>query len=183
MLGGTLYHKTGVVGSLALGCSLLGVDLIMRLLMIEKKIAAEFELDRGDSAEPRLDSENSPLLKTPQDSAYVISSELPRWIKAYSILYCFKDARMITANWITLVHALFLGALDATVLIICEKYYGFNSLQTGLLFIPILLSMVLFGPVAGWITDRRGPKTVVVWGFRTTCASFRLTTNSATRRP
>lgn len=88
MLGGILYHKTGVAGPLALGCSLLGVDLIMRLLMVERKIAAEFEFDNGDlakrcqrSEDAREDAEN-PLLKTPQDPAYIVPPEQPRVIQS-----------------------------------------------------------------------------------------------------
>ena len=72
---------------------------------------------------------------------------------------------MLTANWITLVQATLLGTLDATVPTVAEEYYGFNSLQTGLLFIPILLPAVILGPIAGRITDRKGPKPVVVLGF------------------
>lgn len=172
VLGGILYHQAGVAGPLALGCSLLGVDLIMRLLMIEKKIAAEFGFDKGHPAEQRRHSEDTcsdgaeePLLTAPQDQAYVIPPEQPWLIKWYPILYCFKDARMLTASWITLIQATLLGALDATVPTIGEAYYGFTSLQTGLLFIPILLPILILGPLAGWITDRQGPRTIVVWGF------------------
>lgn len=172
MLGGILYHRTGVAGPLALGCSLLGADLIMRLLMVEKKIAYESGLNNGDPAEQHQHSEDTheegtetPLLKTPQDQTYIIPPEQPRVIKSYPILYCFRNARMLTAIWITLVQATLLGTLDATVPIVGEECYGFNSLQTGLLFIPILLPSLIVGPVAGWIMDRQGPKPVVVVGF------------------
>ncbi|KAL8846295.1 MAG: hypothetical protein Q9221_008611 [Calogaya cf. arnoldii] len=107
VLGGILYHRTGVVGPLALGCSLLGIDFIMRLLMIEKKSAA---------------------------------------------------------SWITLIQATLLGSLDATVPTVAQEYYDFNPLQTGLLFIPIVLPMLVIGPVAGWITDQQGSKNIVVAG-------------------
>ncbi|KAL9615524.1 MAG: hypothetical protein Q9167_000037 [Letrouitia subvulpina] len=172
VLGGILYHKTGVTGPLALGCSLLGVDLIMRLLMVEKKIATKFGFGDGDPAEQRPHSEDTrevgpddPLLKKPQDPAYIIPLEQPRMIKSCPILYCFKNVRLLTANWITLIQATILGALDATVPTVGEEYYDFNSLQTGLLFIPILVPGLILGPVAGGITDRQGPKTIVVLGF------------------
>ena len=172
VLGGILYHKTGIAGPLALGCSLLVVDLIMRLLMVEKRTAAEFGLKDGKFAEEHrhaddLDEERaeSPLLKKPQDQACLMPPELPWLIRSYPILYCFKDARMLTANWITLVQALLLATLDATVPTVGEEYYHFNPLQTSLLFIPVLLPELLFGPVAGWITDRHGPRAVVVLGY------------------
>ena len=58
-------------------------------------------------------------------------------------------AGMLTANWITLIQATLVGSLDATVPTVAEEYYGFNYLQTGLLFIPIVLPMLIIGPVAG----------------------------------
>ncbi|KAI4210152.1 MAG: hypothetical protein LQ351_006984 [Letrouitia transgressa] len=172
VLGGILYHRTGVIGPLTLGCSLLGIDLIMRLLIIEKKPAAKFGFDNGDTVEHRQhpnntheEGEGDPLLKPPQDQAYVIPPELPRVIKSNPILYCCKDVRMLTANWITLIQATLMGTFDATVPTIGEEYYAFNSLQTGLLFIPVLLPSLILGPLAGGITDRRGPRTIVGWGF------------------
>lgn len=172
VLGGILYHRTGIMGPLALGCSLLGVDLVMRLLVVDKKIAAEFGLDHGDSEGQRQNLEESTegsaedaLLQKPPNPAYVIPPGQPRVIRSYPILYCFKNARMLTAQWITLIQAALVGTLDATVPIIGKASYGFTSLQTGLLFIPILLPGLILGPVAGGITDRQGPKTIVVWGF------------------
>ena len=145
---------------------------MMRLLVIEKRTAAEFGFHTGDLAEQRQHSEDAheegardPLLKTPQDQAYLIPPEQPWLIKSYPILYCFKDTRMLTAIWITLIQATLMGTFDATVPTVGEEYYDFNSLQTSLLFIPILLPSLLIGPFAGWITDRQGPRPTVVLGF------------------
>ncbi|KAI4162966.1 MAG: hypothetical protein LQ342_003477 [Letrouitia transgressa] len=144
----------------------------MRLLIIEKKTAAKFGFDDGDTVEHRQHSNNTheegegdPLFKPPQDQAYVIPPELPRVIKSNPILYCCKDVRMLTANWITLIQATLMGTFDATVPTIGEEYYAFNSLETGLLFIPVLLPGLILGPLAGGITDRRGPRTIVGWGY------------------
>ena len=142
--------------------------------MVEKKTAAEFGFLDGDPATESRQSEAShdqeeaeaPLLKSPPDQTYIIpATELPAIIQSYPILYCFKDIRMLAANWTTLIQAILLGGLDATVPLVGEEYYGFNSLQTGLLFIPVLLPGLVLGPVAGWITDRQGPKRVVVAGY------------------
>lgn len=144
----------------------------MRLLVLEKKVAAEFGLDLGDPERERRNLEGSveggeeePLLQKPPNPVYIIPPGQPWLIQSYPILYCFKDTRMLTANWITLMQAALVGTLDATVPMIGEASYGFTSLQTGLLFIPILLPGLMLGPLAGGITDRQGPKTMVVWGF------------------
>ncbi|KAL8825757.1 MAG: hypothetical protein Q9191_004218 [Dirinaria sp. TL-2023a] len=140
--------------------------------MVEKRTAAELGINKGEPAEQGQRSEDAceasaedSLLKTPQAQAYLIPAERPWVLQSYPILCCFKDVRMLTANWITLIQATLLSTLDATVPTVGEEYYDFNSLQTGLLFIPILVPGLMIGPVAGRITDRRGPKSIVVWGF------------------
>lgn len=172
VLGGILYHRAGIQGPLALGCSLLGLDLIMWLLIVEKKNTSKFgpeyedpEGERQNLEGPDEGGEQDALLQKPPDPVYVIPSGQPWLIQSYPILYCFKDSRMLTANWITLMQAALVATLDATVPIIGEASYGFTSLQTGLLFIPILLPSLVLGPLAGGILDRQGPKTMVVWGF------------------
>lgn len=144
----------------------------MRLLVVEKKTVAEFGVEDGDPEGPRPNLENTdegnakdPLLPKLPDPTYIIPPGQPWAIRSYPILYCFKNARMLTANWITLVQAALVGTLDATVPVMGQTAYGLTSLQTGLLFIPILLPGLILGPVAGGITDRQGPKTIVVWGF------------------
>ena len=144
----------------------------MRILVVEKKAA--FEAVNGDrdhlqghqEAEDsfRSDSAN-PLLEPPKDPAYVISPNQSWIIELCPVLFCFKKIRMITASWITLVHATLLGTLDATVPLIGEQFYNFNSLQTGLLLLPILIPILLFGPVAGWLMDRKGSRFLVILGF------------------
>ncbi|KAL8878414.1 MAG: hypothetical protein Q9198_003769 [Flavoplaca austrocitrina] len=172
VLGGILYHRTGIAGPLALGCSLLGVDLVMRLLLVEKKTAAEYGFMNGDAAGQRPGSEGtreedaeSPLLGATHNLTYKIPQEQPRVMRSYPILYCLRDVRFLTANWITLIQAILLGTLDATVPTVAEEYYGFNSLQTGLLFVPVLLPSLMIGPLAGWMTDRHGARSIIVWGF------------------
>ena len=170
-MGGVLYHGTGVEGPLALGCALLGIDLIMRLLMIEKKFADDYGCchvhPAAPSRPPVTNGEEAadPLVKAQRDPAYIIPSEQSTLIASYPILYCFLDARMLTASWITLIQATFLGSLDAMIPVIGEAYYHFNSLQTGLLFVPMVLPMLLLGPIAGWIIDRHGSRAIVALGF------------------
>ena len=43
IVGGALYQCTGVLGPVVLSMSLIAVDLLMRLLVLEKTVAATFE--------------------------------------------------------------------------------------------------------------------------------------------
>lgn len=170
------------MGPLSLACSLLGVDLLMRLLVVEKKAAARFDLESRDedfAGRRRVSGEGdaeegaeNPLLKQPQDPAYAIPPGQCWMIQSHPLLYCFKDTRMQTSIWITLIQATLMGSLDATVPTVGEAYYGFTSLQTGLLFIPVVLPGLIFTPIAGCITDRKGPRAIVTWGYALLVPTF-----------
>ena len=143
----------------------------MRILMVEKKAAAEDKIGNGEAtpgrqqAEDAFSADTRPLLEPPKDEAYIISPTQPWITELCPVLYCFNDIQMFIASWITFVQATLLGALDATVPLIGEQYYNLNSLQTGFLLVPILLPILLCGPVAGWLMDRKGPKLLVILGF------------------
>lgn len=172
-----LYERTGLWGPLGMACTLLGIDMTMRLLIVEKQTAAQFHQD-PIPAESLIESSNSetgheaseedPLIIPPKvypDPDFIIPLELGWPLKQYPILYCCKDIRLLTTYWITLIQAILLAALDATVPNVAIEYYDFTSLQTGFLFIPILLPILVFAPLAGRITDRRGSRDIVIWGF------------------
>jgi EmrB/QacA subfamily drug resistance transporter len=54
--------------------------------------------------------------------------------------------------------------------------YGFGSSVTeaGLFLLPATLAMLVLSPVAGWLTDRIGPRIVLITGCATTTVSFTL---------
>ncbi|EXJ90554.1 hypothetical protein A1O1_03657 [Capronia coronata CBS 617.96] len=47
VLGGVLYRKTGYAGVFGLGAALLAVDFILRVLVIEKKVALKYDKDKS----------------------------------------------------------------------------------------------------------------------------------------
>jgi MFS family permease len=50
VLGGVLHNKTGYSGVFAVGATILGVDFIMRFLVLEKKIATKYDKSLVDGA-------------------------------------------------------------------------------------------------------------------------------------
>ena len=143
-----------------------------RLLKIEKKIAAGQRLNTKDPTGQNRGADDTYeegaetlLLKTPQDQAYIIPQDQSRVMKAYPILHCFKDGGDANCELDNSHTSNTSRSLDATVPTVAEEYYGFISLQTGLLFIPIVLPMLIIGPVAGWMTDRQGSRIIAISGF------------------
>lgn len=184
VLGGVLYDKSGTGGTLALALGVLVVDLVMRLLVIEKKVAARYEAydqstddadntpDRTDHDEQQSDAadEESPLLANGQkdedeDDAFLVPEGQPAFICKVPVLYCLTSPSLIMAQITALVQAIIIASFDATVTTHAQDLYGFSSFQASLLFVPLSIMNLICGPIGGWCVDKFGTKPVAVFGF------------------
>ena len=173
-----MYKKAGTFGVFGLAFGLLAFDLVLRVLLIEKKTAAKYEDDVNDSPRDNTqqnetnqtdlpdEHEQAPLLGIKKDGEYYqVAPDQHKIIKIFPIAYCLQDSRLLTALSQTLVQALLLATFDATIPTEAHDLYGFDSLKAGLLFIPLVLPYLLLGPVAGWVVDHYGTKPTATIGF------------------
>lgn len=185
VIGGALYEKTGYVGVFGLGAGMLALDFLMRLLVVEKKTAAKYidsTQTHDDQGEPRspaprgeediegadldhVPSEEDALLPKGDEEAYKIREVPNRLVRAWPILICFKNPRLLMSLCIAFVQAALLGLYDATIPTEAQSLFQFSSLKAGLLFIALDVPYLLLGPLAGWAVDRYGTKPVAVIGF------------------
>lgn len=176
VLGGVVYKKAGYPGVFGIGFAILAIDFIMRLLLIEKKTAAQWELkteeiedngeeQNGNSGDAEDANEEEPLLRKKEEDGYKVPANQSKVVKGFPILYCLKDPRLLTALLLAFNQATLLATFDATIPTEAEQLFGFDSLKAGLLFIALVLPYLLLGPVAGWLVDRFGPKPAAVLGF------------------
>ena len=171
MVGGLLYARTGYKGVFGVGVSLIGIDFILRVLVVEKKVAAKYSSPDSHASEPdgndHEDTEQTPLLPNSHSSIdrYRLPKPTNRFTRNFPILMLFRDASLLTAIWIGFMQALLLGSFDATVPLVASEQFGFDSLKAGLLFLPLGGADFLLGPVFGWCVDRYGTKPAAVLGF------------------
>jgi MFS family permease len=184
VLGGVLYDRTGYAGVFGVGAAILGVDFLMRILVLEKKVAAKFDEDLASEAtDPRYHGSREPvengdtedgndevdeettLLRKDEASAYKIPGELPPVVRTLPILYCLRNPRLLVALLLAFVQASLLAMFDATIPTEASDLLGFNSLKSGLLFIALDIPYLVLGPVAGWAVDKYGTKPAAVVGF------------------
>jgi MFS family permease len=146
------------------------------MVLIEKKVAARYEVaeepDSSFSQPSRYANEdNEPteedalLSKSATDEMYRMPSLPPRWIKNFPIAYIFKDVRLLVAMLLCLIQSSLLASFDATIPTYAKETWGFDSLNSGLLFIPLILPYLLLGPLCGWAVDRYGTKPVATIGY------------------
>ncbi|KAJ8104602.1 hypothetical protein ONZ43_g7771 [Nemania bipapillata] len=181
VIGGALYEKTGYMSVFGLGASMLGLDFLMRLLVIEKKTAAEYidaiENDQGSPQipEPRANenideashevSEGDALLPKDEDEAYKVREVSNKLMRSLPILICFRSPRLFASLCLAFVQAALLAAYDATIPTEAQSLFCFSSLKAGLIFITLDVPYLLLGPLAGWAVDHYGTKPVAVIGF------------------
>ncbi|KAF2744216.1 MFS general substrate transporter [Sporormia fimetaria CBS 119925] len=164
LVGGITYAKSGVMGVFGLGVSVITLDLIMRLLMVEKK-------DTAASADPESSGPNettSLLSRTDtfsSDPKYLLPDPQHPLTKTFPILLLFQDRGLLTAFLMGFIQATLLGAFDATIPVVASLRYKFDSFKAGLLFFPLGASQFIFAPIFGWCTDRWGAKPLSIFGF------------------
>lgn len=189
VVGGTVWKQAGQAGALGVSICVIVVDLLMRLLVIEKKVAKRYEDadpksttndeiqgnqdDRGTNGNDQENvehDESSPLLPSedkeedefyklaPPEKQSVIFRHLP-------ILLTFRSSSLLLAFVVGLIQAFLLSAFDSTLPTHAQEYYGFDSLKSGLLFLPLGVFDLILGPIAGWATDKYGTKIMAVAGY------------------
>lgn len=177
-LGGVLYKKAGMQGVVTLAISVLAIDLVLRLLVIEKKTSYEAGYGHtggnegpndqtDDCADPEASHEEQRLLDGARgaDKDFKLSDEQTWIARVVPILPCLSDPSLLSALFGSLVHAILMGSFDATVTTVSRELFGFDSFQAGMLFLPIGIMQMICGPIVGWVVDRHGTRIAAVFAF------------------
>ena len=180
--GGLLYAKTGYYGVFGVGIGLVAIDFLLRVMMIEKRVRDRYLPDSGTATQESdgIDAgEHEPLLRDPDtlsdmDERYRLSPPKNRITRELPILLLLTDPGLLTAILIAFMQAALLGSFDATVPLVAESSFGFDSLKAGLLFLPLGVADFFLGPVFGWAVDRYGPRLFSVLGFAFLVPTFIL---------
>lgn len=183
LLGGVLYKKAGYPGVFGIAFAVLAVDFIMRLLVIEKKVAARYHAedpdyvndreitpgsrDGGEDGSGRDNDgrEDEPLLGKKQDNRFKLPKDQSAIARKIPILPCLKDPGLQCALLVAFVQAMILGSLDATIPTVAQELFNFDSLEAGILFLPLGAFDLVLGPIAGWAVDKYGTKPAAVGGY------------------
>ena len=176
MIGGIVYERSGYYPVFAVTFGVIGLDIILRLMLVEKKIAAkwiESESSRGEW------HSNQPIQVTNPTQDHTTSSAISeknsnvtaarphgfnRKRKLPSMLILLKSRRILAAFWGSLATSITMTALDTTIPLYVNQIFGWNSLGAGLVFIS-LLAPNFAGPLIGHWTDKYGPRWIVAGGL------------------
>lgn len=158
-------------------------DIIMRLVMIEKKTAAQYKpveevtpangfygtftsgQDAGDEhtndptspVKGQQEPDRAPLLPDPSKASARKKSRVP------TILVLLGMPRLLAAIYGIFVNVSVLAAFDGVLPLYVKRVFGWDSLHAGLIFLCLAVP-ALTGPLVGKLSDKVGPRWIAVAG-------------------
>ena len=164
--GGLLWDVGREPALFGVAFGFLLIDVFMRLAIIERG-------PRTASAKEE-DDETEPLLPVEEQERYKLPEEIPAIFKPYPVVYCFKDSTLTVTFLLILIQASLLGALDATIPKYVQDIFDFSPTRAGLIFIPLQIPNLIFGPIAGWLVDKKGARLITTIGYCLLAPAFIL---------
>ncbi|KAJ6017350.1 hypothetical protein N7451_000729 [Penicillium sp. IBT 35674x] len=158
LLSGLLFGAGGYWCAWAGAGAFLLVDIIMRLLMLEKPVTSS-----GDQ-----DGEREPLVKSNQLGANGEQSDHPPCVevRGWRFHVClFQDARFSAGIYCSFAYALLVGCLESTMAVHVRSAFGWSAVQVGLLLGLIQGPGILLAAPVGWMKDRVGSRIPTAVGF------------------
>ena len=171
LLGGVIYAHGGYYAIFGLMFAMLGVDAVLRLVMIEKRVAQKWleteavqtdtssvipETDLPASPTPSPESSATSNTRTgnsdemtngARPSSQILHHQFP---PALRLLLSFRMLVGLTGG---LLQSCLNVAFDSTLPLVVNALFGWQQTGQGLIFITILLPSLL-QPIFGAITDR-----------------------------
>jgi MFS family permease len=174
LLGGVVYQKAGYYPVYYMAFGLIALDILLRLLLVEKKIARQWlpeefpELD-----EPGSDPEKTAVEKPGEVAPEVLNtlaltSEQPPLARPLSkyppVFTLLKSRRLLAALWGCIVQMTCMTAFDGVIPLFVKETFHWNSTGAGLIFLAVIIP-TFASPVVGWASDKYGPRWLTVAGF------------------
>ncbi|KLU86403.1 membrane transporter [Magnaporthiopsis poae ATCC 64411] len=175
LIGGLLYEHFGYYATYSAAFALVALDIVLRLLMIEKRHAAQWLPEAAASpakAPSRVESdlESRPSTATEEKemglkkTAAAYRAPRPKGLKNHRYVQLITSPRMLATLTGVAVHAIVIVSLEVTVPLFVKNTYGWNSTAAGLVLLASMLPSLL-SPVIGAISDRYGAKWPTFAGF------------------
>lgn len=165
MIGGIILAKAGFNAVFILTLGILGLDVFLRLIIIEKKVAIKWL-----PASPGVLSSEETRPKSPEETVN-IDAELAQKEVQVTILRddgvreplapvsaalgLLLSQRLLVALWASAVVGALFAGLETVLPLQTKAAFGWGSIGGGLIFLPLTIP-AFFGPFVGWMCDKYG---------------------------
>lgn len=193
-LAGIVYAKAGYFPVFAMVITVLIADLLLRVTMIEKRSAKQWDKPRRSSSRGSTNSVEdfqasgqvhgtiasshpsrgtSQAAMPPGDRSKSPTSESWFLRQFPTTTIIFRSKRLMTAVFGIFVYMTITGSFDAVLAQFVKRTFDFDSAGAGLIFIA-LSAPAIFGIVYGTLSDRYGPRHIALTGFATSALGLAL---------
>ncbi|KXG47551.1 Major facilitator superfamily domain, general substrate transporter [Penicillium griseofulvum] len=184
-LGGIVYEKAGFHPVFIMGLGVVLINLILILLMIDRKTAEKFRVNDGYTRSSFLPNGNStrraiangkrrlstledddlpittPLLSHHNGTSSVVSKDPTWWTIVGGFL---RNRRILAALYGCLINTILVSAMDAVLPIFIKRTFHWFSGATGAMFLNITIPSFI-APFVGIISDKYGVRLISTLGF------------------
>ncbi|EED13927.1 MFS amine transporter, putative [Talaromyces stipitatus ATCC 10500] len=178
LLGGVLYERTGYNGVWALCYAFIGMDFVLRIVLVEKKdLSQDLPVEpehEPETKEPTRIEDNSP----PADES--VQSSTPRrparktfTQKLPAVFTLLASRRLLAALFASIVQATLVASFDSVLPLFVNEVFSWGSLQSGILYLTIVIP-TLISPLVGFLGDKYGGRWFAGAGFLLACPMFIL---------
>ncbi|KAJ5676860.1 uncharacterized protein N7477_002493 [Penicillium maclennaniae] len=159
VVAGLLFEVGGYWCAWAGAASFLLVDIIMRLIMMEKPVKPQRVAE---------DLEREPLLndETPATNGEQLNLSTSSEVRGWQFYAClFREMRFSAGIFCYFVFALLIGCFESTLAVHVRTAFGWRALHVGLLLGLIQGPGMLLAAPVGWMKDKVGSRTPTMVGF------------------
>jgi MFS family permease len=169
LLGGLVFDAAGAWGVFGITMGMLLWDFILRILLVEKRFAKEWDgnqrRDEEEALIPSYDSDTSTTCGTygSSDASSSIHENQQKWPAQATpaSFLLLKSPRLLAALYGMFVQTALVVSFDTVFPLFAKQTFGWTSSGAGLLFLMVFLPSTC-SPLVGMLADRRGPKWIAV---------------------
>lgn len=178
LLGGVLYEYSGYYSVFALGFTIIGLDIFLRLVMIEKAVAKQWDTtpDTSATSSGNVDSSANPAEIHQADNNSNEKAVLENTLdpvatgpKTWSqrlppVVALLRIPRLLAALLGCFVQSNSLGSFDSVLPLFVKDTFHWTSTGAGLIFICLVIPALL-GPLIGFASDKFGCRALATTGL------------------
>jgi len=185
LLGGVIYERAGYVAVFILAFGVIGFDVMMRLIVIEKQAADQWKEDPVPgqlNVITNNDVEGQMSISSQRANDGTIRSVMTanatatirrKESRVPALLLLLKSPRHLNSLYITIMLGTIFTSFDAVLPIRVKHQLGFGPTAAGLIFLAIIIPS-LIAPLGGRLSDKYGPRWFVVAAFLISAPLFIL---------
>jgi MFS family permease len=183
LLGGVIYQRAGYNGVWALCYAFIGLDFVLRIILIEKKDLEPLTPAESAAAHSAQISSGEEKNQTPTDEDAVPTADggstttgnIPKKTRSSlpAVFTLLASRRLLNALFASVVQATLVASFDSVLPLFVYETFGWGSLQSGILYLTIVIPTLL-SPLVGYLGDKYGGRWFAAGGYLLGCPLFVL---------